>query len=224
VESAELYRAIQTGETDRVASLVASDPNLLHTKDNYGYSPVLKAAFSGRWPVVDVLLAHGAPLTIWEAACVGRLDRVTALLDEDRSLVTAYSWDGFHVLHLAGHFGRTEIVQLLLERGADLDAISRPILPFIPANTPLHSTIAGGAWEVARLLINRGARLDLADSNGNTALHQAAFEAPLETVQLLVARGADLSARNKKGQTPLAIAREKGRDEVAAWLGARGAL
>src|SRR5262249_3225605 len=66
------------------------------------------------------LLARGATLTAHAAARLGKIDRLRAILDEAPSLVRARGGDGQTPLH----FARTvEIAELLLSRGADIDAL-----------------------------------------------------------------------------------------------------
>jgi hypothetical protein len=60
---------------------------------------------------------------------------------------------GWSALHLAAHYGQTEVVRILAEAGADLDALSKNG----EANTPLMAAVAGGSMEVVSLLVKRGA-------------------------------------------------------------------
>ena len=70
--------------------------------------------------------------------------------------------------------------------------------------TPLFVAALFGRAEAAKLLIERGADVRLANGeDGATALHAAAFLCHAETVRLLLSKGADINARNRRSETPL---------------------
>src|SRR5262245_24860358 len=70
-------------------------------------------------------LAAGKELTIFEASALGRTDRVRELLEQDPGLAKTFGDDGFHALGLACFFGNVDATRLLLENGADVNALSR---------------------------------------------------------------------------------------------------
>src|SRR5690348_12954961 len=85
-------------------------------------SELMQAQYRGDDDAVARLLREGHELNVWEAAAVGDAAWLGDLLDEDASLVNAWSVDGAQPLHFAAYFGRVEAVRLLLDRGADVDA------------------------------------------------------------------------------------------------------
>ena len=70
-------------------------------------------------------------------------------------------------------------------------------------STPLNTSALYGQTAVARLLIEKGADVSLANKDGNTALHLASFFAHPELVELLLQHGASVSVKNARGETPL---------------------
>jgi ankyrin repeat protein len=64
----------------------------------------------------------------------------------------------------------------------------------------------GSAFEAAKLAVEQGADVNVADKEGQTALHLATAAGADPIVQLLADNGANLNAKNKLGQSPLSIA------------------
>ncbi len=122
-------------------------------------------------------------------------------------------------LHWATVNGHKEVAELLIAKGADVNAKDAV------GNTPLYNTILFNAIvevhkEIAELLIQNGADVNAQDKNGNTPLHLAATSGLKEVAELLIANGADVNAKKKFGRTPLHDAATKG---IAELLIAKGA-
>ena len=66
--------------------------------------------------------------------------------------------------------------------------------------TPLQTAAANGHTEAVRVLVMRGARLDLANCHGWTALMQAARHGHISVVALLLQSKADVHARTRLGE------------------------
>lgn len=73
----------------------------------------------------------------------------------------------------------------------------------VGGSTPLITAALFGKTEIAQLLIDAGAGLNIQNNDGSTALFTAAFFCRTEIVKKLLARNADKSIRNKYGQTAL---------------------
>ena len=87
-------------------------------------SELLSALYRGDRTRVDELLARDPELNVFEAAALGRTDRLLELLEEDGSRVNAFGDDGFHPLGLACFFGHVDAARLLLDHGADVNMLS----------------------------------------------------------------------------------------------------
>ncbi|MFC3770851.1 ankyrin repeat domain-containing protein [Paenibacillus sp. GCM10012303] len=163
---------------------------------------------------------------VFQAAQSNDASRLQTILAAHPQLANEENEDGLTPLGYAAHFGSREAVQVLLDNGAEANAMSHSKLSFIPSNTALHAAIAGARkMEVIELLLASGAQTDSFDSNGHTALHTAAFhEDNLEIIRLLVRYGADVNAGSEGGETALSLALRQGNNNVAALLREFGAL
>jgi ankyrin repeat protein len=195
----EIFALIEAGDVDAVRALVLRDPGAASARDGDGLSAVRRAAYRGR-DLLEAILAARPELDGFDAAIVGDVER---LADP-----AAWSEDGFTPLHLAVFGRQADTMRLLLERGADPNALARnPALPV----RPLHTAAAfGGHVESARLLLEGGADPNGRDSQlGFTALHSAAQAGNGELIRLLLAHGADANARTQDGRTPADFARDE---------------
>jgi ankyrin repeat protein len=157
-------------------------------------SALMQALYTGETARVDELLAGDPELDVFEAAALGRGERLRELLDADPELVRAWSPDRATPLHFAAFFRQPEATRLLVERGADLEAVS----PTFGDVTPLHSACASGERESARILLEAGADPNVRQQRGFAPLHAAAQNGDEELARLLLARGADLSASQSR--------------------------
>ncbi len=206
----KLFNAIQTGDEATVEKILDDTPELAELRDERGVSALLTALYHRQNGVAAKILARHPKMDIFDAAAAGDLDRVRELLDDDGSLVTAYSPDGWTALHLAAFFGHPSVVDLLIDRGAGIDMLSTNM-----GNTALQAATAGGQTSAVKRLVDRGADLDYATvQGGHTALHGAANAGNEDIAKLLIDSGADLSARTDDGQSPRDLAASRNHDEI----------
>jgi len=178
-------------------------------------SPILTALYHNKRDEARQL-ADGAALTIWEAAALGRDDRVSDLLDADPSLATAWSADGYPPVGLAAFFAGASTVRLFLDRGADIRAAARNPMKV----QPLHAAVGARNADSVALLLERGADVNARQQVGYTPLMGAAAAGRQDIIDLLLTNGADPSLLSDDGKTAADIAREHGHAEVAAHLAA----
>src|SRR5919198_2890987 len=93
--------AIKAGEYERVKAMVSAEPALIDARGRTGESAILTAVYHRQKEIVNLLVARGASLTMFEACAAGEVERVERLLAEDPSMVRGYSSDGWTPLHLA---------------------------------------------------------------------------------------------------------------------------
>ncbi len=124
----------------------------------------------------------------------------------------AKNTQGLTALHWAAFRGFSDIVELLLAKGAD------PNIKGGPGVTPLMQAAMNGHATVCSLLVAKGANINEPDNEGLTALHKAASDGHAEVVKILVAGGGDKAAKSASGATPLALAEKRKRAEVIPLL------
>jgi hypothetical protein len=147
-------------------------------------SPLLTALAFARRPAAETLVRLGARVDhVVCAAALGRIDLVRELavnahtlragvrLDAPRSLRMPSDARGQLELALvwAARFGRTDVVELLLERGVSIEARDGQRM------TALHWAAANGSLDVIRVLLARGAPLESRSSWDATPLSTAVF-------------------------------------------------
>ncbi|MEP6978103.1 MAG: ankyrin repeat domain-containing protein [Thermoleophilia bacterium] len=161
-------------------------------------SALMQALYTDDTAKTDQLLVARPELDVFEAAALGRIDRLRELLDANPDLAQAWSPDRATPLHFAAFFRQPEATRLLVERGADLEAVS----PTFGDVTPLHSACASGERESARILLEAGADPNVGQRDSFTPLHAAAQHGDEELARLLLARGADRETATDDGRKP----------------------
>jgi uncharacterized protein len=156
-------------------------------------SDLLEALYTGDRARVDELLATDPKLDVFEAAAFGRDERVRELLDEDPSRANAFGDDGFHPLGLACFFGYFEAARLLLDRGADVNALSTNEHVQTAA---IHAAAAAAGdeatrYELVKLALERGADPNLRQGGGFRAIDAARQNGDSRVEQLLLEHGAE---------------------------------
>jgi ankyrin repeat protein len=171
--------------------------------------------------VPERLLAEGADVNavsgedrvtvLHLAAGRGRTDMVRLFLQREAD-VTLTDGDGCTALCDAARAGVTGVVQLLLDAGADPNCASR-------YGTALHAAADANRHDIARQLLEAGARLEGTDAWGRTPLIAAAWNGHEQMVRLLAEAGARLDARADVWHTALHVAGRAGHaDAVRALL------
>ena len=157
-------------------------------------SAVLQAVYRGDRDEAE-RLAEGKQLDVFEAAALGRTDRLRELLDEDPARVNAVGDDGFHPLGLACFFGHVDTARLLLERGADVNALARNEQIQTAA---IHAAAASGdaesdettRYELVKLVLEHGADPNLEQGGGFRAIDAARQNGDERVEALLLEHGA----------------------------------
>lgn len=228
----ELVSTIQNGNLKSLQRLLAEHPGIAHARiqcQKGGSRTPLHAAtdWPGYFPngpaVVRALLSAGA----------------------DPNAPVEGSWHSETPLHWAASSDDVEVAEALIDGRANIEADGASIA----GGTPLDDAVGYGCWRVARLLVERGARVEKlwhAAALGMTSRVEEFFKGPSvppqkeidaafwqachggfrRTAESLLARGADInSIPDYAKETPLEIAAstDTGRQALVAWLRGSGA-
>lgn len=192
--AAEIHRAIEAGDTEAVAALLAKNPALVSARDEAHLQdyPLHAAAIHGQVEIARMLLDAGA------AVDAGDVDESTPL--DDAALT-----------------GNADVARLLVSRGADVNHRDNN------GASPISFAVSGGREEIVDMLVAAGAKLDHRNNDGTTLLHFATVRNQVDLAKRLLAAGADVNAARLNGETPLHWAAYARGTDVARILVDRGA-
>ena len=226
-----LVDAIHAGEVERVRVLVTENQDL---------APAL---------LVDNKGGSGTPLhaaTDWPGYFANGPEIVSILMDAgaDPNIAVEGSWHAETPLHWAASSDDVDVARALIDGGANIEATGASL----GGGTPLDDAVGYGCWQVARLLVERGAQVDLGQAAAlglmtrvkellaadpttpeelNDAFWLACAGGQRRMAAHLLEVGADLNGTPSWGgnSTPLdaADSQDTGREALVTWLKERGA-
>lgn len=213
----QFFDAIKAGKVDEVRQLIQQDPALKDARDASGASAILVAAYNMKPEVVDALIESGAPVDIFEASVLGKVDRIDEILKSAPGRVSEHAPDGFTPVALAAFFGQPAAAKALIAAGADVKAAAKNPLKV----QALHAAVAGRNLEIIEAVLDAGADPNAQQQSGFRPMHEAGSNANRKLAELLLARGADPTLTSDDGKSAIDLAREKGHADFADWLAAQ---
>lgn len=127
-----VFAAAMAGVTERVREHLAAEPSLISAYSHDGWTALHLAAFFGKKPAAEVLIAAGANVNArsinpmrnspLHAACAGRSDELAALLVASGADVNSRQEGGWTPLHAAAQNGGLDLARLLISFGAQVNA------------------------------------------------------------------------------------------------------
>ncbi len=198
------------------------------TKNDYGATPLSEAAVVGNVTVLEALLKAGANVdetnadgqtALMVVARTSNVDAAQLLLKRGADVNAKEAWRGQTALMWAVAQSQPAMVALLVKRGAEVNVrsvvndwerqvTSEPRFQARPAGgmTPLLYAARQGCLECARLLVDAGANVNLADPQGVTPLITATNNFSFDVAAYLLEKGANPNKWDWWGRTPLYLA------------------
>ena len=189
---------------------------------------------SGHSEALDRLIRWEADVTVHggrfgnafnAAAYHNRIDMMKSLVAR-RSSTYRLSTEMHGAVITAAGQGHTDIVEFLLNQGASIHSShsnslrmgsgSEPIVAW-QLTSPLHAATAFSHLNTVKLLVERGADVNVQDKHGKTALQIAATEGSSDIVEILLDYHADLNIAGRHGGA-LHLAARQGHDDIAKQL------
>ena len=214
-------------------------------RDTHGRSPLELAEQTGSSEIAETILKHELGLNfesdpeaegssedeaeesmnydlLCKAAKIGDLPKARSLIARGAN-VNAPGDMGWAPLACAANEGHVNVMQMLIDNGASIDA---GIYSRSRSDNAAYRAASEGHAEALQLLIDN--KCDLRASPGcargdGDCVWIAAFGGHVACLEALIAAGADLSVRDSAWQTPLDIAVEEGRGGAAELLRQHGA-
>uniref|UniRef100_A0A8C1T4F0 Poly [ADP-ribose] polymerase n=1 Tax=Cyprinus carpio TaxID=7962 RepID=A0A8C1T4F0_CYPCA len=140
------------------------------------------------------------PRELFEACRSGDLERVKKLVCPENVNSRDTAGRKSTPLHFAAGFGRRDVVDYLLQHGANVHARDDGGL------ISLHNACSFGHAEVVNLLLQHGADANSRDNWNYTPLHEAATKGKIDVCIVLLQHGAEPTIRNTDGRTALDLA------------------
>jgi len=147
----------------------------------------------------------------------GDLEQVKVWVEKDPPLVDYKDKEGRTPLHLASRGVHQDVLEYLVENGADVNARDSDNV------TPLHSLSYRGNAEAMEILILKGAVVEVKEANGMTPLMYAVYSGQETAVALLFKHGARAETKDSSGATVADIAENQGHAELTQYLLSMGA-
>lgn len=143
--SVDLFTAVATGDKTEVARLLKDEPRSANSPGPDDYPALHFAVAMDYRGILDELLAAGCDVDIRNGSEIQGSIGETAL-------------------HCAAFWGRDEIAMMLIDAGADVNALTER------KSTPLHDAARMGNVTIAKLLLDHGAKPNARDNEGETPL------------------------------------------------------
>ncbi|KAK2765322.1 hypothetical protein FQN54_008166 [Arachnomyces sp. PD_36] len=196
----------------------------VETPNRKGKTALHIAAEAGHSGVIKTLISYGAnlhatttnyPTHSISASAVGPHRRPASSLGFRTSgggNESILEEDSEAAIHFAASSGSKEVVQLMLEHGADINSRSSQ------GSTPLHKALEAGQEDIIELLTDAGADVNSPLLYGRTPLHFTAALGQEKVAESLLRKGADRTKRDVFGSYPFEVAKRYGYEAMADML------
>lgn len=133
---------------------------------------------------------------VYDVSRSGDIEALKLIYNKSPELLNAINDKGYSPLVLATYHGHTEMVNFLLDHGADVNSESS-------YGTPLMAAVVKGFYEISERILTFKANVNASDQNGTTALHYAVMYKNYDLTKLLVSYKANPLIKDDRGVSPL---------------------
>ena len=207
-----IHVAAANGYTDIVNKLLAKKVNI-NARDNLGNTPLVIAVRHDDPKMTDLLLGNNADYQLHNKRKINALN--LAQTRAEPSVVKVFRDRGIRI--------STEQKLSTNVSIKDFEKSIRQSSSLYKGWPILSIACLLGENDIARQLLDQGAKVDAVDSSRNTALHRASSKDQVKTAGLLLKAGASINARNDKNETALFLAAEAGALKTVKFLLEKGA-
>ena len=152
---------------------------------------------------------------LFQAAALGDLPTLTALIKEDKSSIELQDNSGNTVLHFAAYYGQAALISALIEYNAQVGTKNNK------GALACHCAAVRGNDEALKILLSKDriSQLEAQDNDGNTPLHLAAYAGHSSTLKTVLCHCPPLlEAKNKMSRTAVHLAAGGGKIETLSLL------
>ena len=239
IKTSEFFDYIQQKNHEKISEYFSNpDYKVWLLKDENGNTMLHKSVFNIDMETTELILKEAK-----RRLGMGKGDALAKFINDKNS-------DGLTSLHFAANKGSIPLLKLLIENGANVDAVTNlgknvmhmaaegnqpSMLIYLiseehqssssvdeSGSTPLHWACYAGAEEAVNFLLNLNVNINEQDKEKLTPLHLATNEGREKIVLKLLQKNADKNIPNNKGELPIDIARKKNYRRIEQILGEEG--
>jgi uncharacterized protein len=219
-----LHWAVRQGNLDLTDQLLRAGADV-KAANRYGITAIYLACVDGNAPIIERLLKAGADASftgpegetaLMTAARTGNVAAAKVLLAHGAVVDAREQWRGQTALMWAAAQRHPGMVQELIANGAEVNGHSaiqkwerqttaEPREKWLPPGglTPLLFAAREGCVDCARILVESGANVNMADPDGISPLLSSVINGHYDVAGLLLDKGADPNLADSTGRTPL---------------------
>ena len=236
VKIGELFEYIQSKNQEKIREYFQNPEfKIWQLKDENGYTILHKSAFNCDIEMTNLIIKEAK-----HRLGMGKGDVLAKFINDKTN-------EGLTALHYAANKGNIPLLKLLIENGANVDAVTNlgqnlmhmaaegnqpSMLIYLiteqhlsaqsvdeNGSTPLHWACYSGAEEAVNFLLNLNVNINDQDKEKLTPLHLATNEGRENIVLKLLQKNADRNLANNKGELPIDLARKKNHKKIEQILG-----
>jgi ankyrin repeat protein len=202
-----------------MATFLLSKGADINARDYYAMAPVLIAATANNGALLALCFNNKADVLVRDVNGLNSLmflvffenhALIDSMINYDDKSVNCIDNSGLTPLIIAISKDDKPTVEKLIAKGAYINSKH--------SRRPLNVSVELGNLNMAKLVLDKGARINAKDYMGNTPLVTAASMNNAEAVKFLVANGAKINVRDSAGLTPLDYAKKYSNKEIIAIL------